>query len=77
MLYILALEPFLCQLKANLVLRCLTLPGSREVARYTAYADDVSVLITSSAEVEDGWLVGFYGISTFVGYLMPNPFLCK
>ena len=26
-----------------------------------------------------GWLVGwvFYGISTFVGYLMPNPFLCK
>ena len=23
------------------------------------------------------WLVGFYGISTFVGYLMPNPFLCK
>ena len=20
-----------------------------------------------------GWLVGFYGISTFVGYLMPNP----
>ena len=24
-----------------------------------------------------GWLVGFYGISTFVGYLMPNPFLYK
>ena len=23
------------------------------------------------------WLVGFYGISTFVGYLTPNPFLCK
>ena len=26
------------------------------------------------------WLVGllgFYGISTFVGYLMQNPFLCK
>ena len=21
-----------------------------------------------------GWLVGFYGISTFVGYLAPNPF---
>ena len=21
-----------------------------------------------------GWLVGFYGISTFAGYLMPNPF---
>ena len=24
-----------------------------------------------------GWFVGFYGISTLVGYLMPNPFLCK
>ena len=23
------------------------------------------------------WLVGSYGISTFVGYLMPNPFLSK
>ena len=23
------------------------------------------------------WLFGFYGISNFVGYLMPNPFLCK
>ena len=27
---------------------------------------------------QDGlvWFVGFYGISTFVGYLTPNPFLC-
>ena len=24
-----------------------------------------------------GWLFGFYGISTFVGYLMPNPFFMK
>ena len=23
------------------------------------------------------WLFGFYGILTFVGYLMPNPFLYK
>ncbi len=23
------------------------------------------------------WFVGFYGISTFVGYLMPNPFVFK
>ena len=23
------------------------------------------------------WLLGFYGIPTFVGYLMPNPFLYK
>ena len=26
-------------------------------------------------KVRVGWLVGFYGISTFVGYLTPNPFL--
>ena len=24
-----------------------------------------------------GWLFGFYGRSIFVGYLTPNPFLCK
>ena len=24
-----------------------------------------------------GWLFGFYGISIFVGYLTPNPFLYK
>ena len=53
MLYILALEPFLCKLKVNRVLSGLTLPGASEVARYTAYADDVSVLVTSSAEVEE------------------------
>ena len=27
--------------------------------------------------VKIGWLFGFYGISIFVGYLMPNPFLYK
>ena len=53
MLYILVLEPFLRRIKANPVLRGLTLPGTSEVARYTAYADDVSVLVTSSAEVEE------------------------
>ena len=53
MLYILALEPFLHKLKEYLALHCLTLPGSSEVARYTAYADVVSVLIMSSAEVEE------------------------
>ena len=53
MLYILALEPFLRKLKANLALRGLTLLGSSEVARYTAYADDISVLVTSSAEMKE------------------------
>ena len=28
-------------------------------------------------EKNDGWLFGFYGISTFVGDLMPNSFLYK
>ena len=23
------------------------------------------------------WFGGFYGISTFIGYLMPNPLSCK
>ena len=23
------------------------------------------------------WFIGFYGISTFVGYLTPNPFLFR
>ena len=53
MLYILALEPFLRKLKANPSLRGLTLPGASEAARYTAYADDVSALVTSSGEVEE------------------------
>ena len=30
-----------------------------------------------SAEKQPVWLFGFYGISTFVGYLIPNPFLYK
>ena len=39
-------------------------------------------LILTEAEVSyvvsnEGWLVEFYGISTFVGYLTPNPFLSK
>ena len=52
-LYILALEPFLCKLEANPALRGLMSPGSSEVARYTAYADIVCVLVTSSAEVDE------------------------
>ena len=34
-------------------------------------------LINQNLEDEGCWLVGFYGISIFVGYLMPNPFLYK
>ena len=51
MLYVLALELFLRELKVNPVLRDLISPYSTEVARYTAYPDGVSVLVTRSAEV--------------------------
>ena len=27
--------------------------------------------------LDTNWVFGFYGLSTFVGYLMPNPFLYK
>ena len=33
--------------------------------------------IKEACTLENRWLVGFYGISTFVGYLTPNPFLYK
>ena len=35
------------------------------------------IYIYREREREMVWFGGFYGISTFVGYLMPNPFLCK
>ena len=31
----------------------------------------------SQTELVVGWLFGFYGILTFVGYLTSNPFLLK
>ena len=52
MVYILAVEPFLRKLKETPALCGPMLPGSSEVARYTAYSDDVSALVTSSAVVE-------------------------
>ena len=36
-----------------------------------------NVYVCTYKQFNHGWLVGFYGISTFVGYLMPNPFLYK
>ena len=51
MLYILALESFLHELKANPVLHGLMLPDSTEVVRYTAYTDDITMLVMSSAKV--------------------------
>ena len=33
------------------------------------------MFVVTVSIIKVGWFVGFYGISTFVGYLMPNPFL--
>jgi len=52
LLYILALEPFLCKLRANPVLCGVTLTGAVNTVKYTAYADDVTIFVTSRAEAE-------------------------
>ena len=51
MLYVLAIEPFLRKLRVNPVLRGITLPGADAQVKYSAYADDVTVLVTSNAEI--------------------------
>ena len=42
---------------------------------YGSYWKGTSKTLNSNTHV--CLFVGFYGISTFVGYLMPNPFSCK
>ena len=51
----------------------------RDSVKLKRYKDRNSTLEENLLEINgfsplDGWLVGFYGISTFAGYLMPNPF---
>ena len=43
------------------------------------YLAKVLIYVTSDVKTWFGlvWFVWFYGISTFVGYLTPNPFLCE
>ena len=53
MLYVLAMEPFLRKLMVNSVLRGLKLPGSTISARFTTYANDFHVLVTSNAKMEE------------------------
>ena len=55
-----------------------------EVARKTMieYLLETKIIKMNSYQKEYNrlnWfgLVWFYGISTFIGYLTPNPFLCK
>lgn len=49
----LALKTFLCRLRVNLVLSGIMLTGTTNLARYTTYADDFSMLVTSSAEIDE------------------------
>ena len=52
MLYVLVLEFFFRNLRVSLILSRHILPSPTISARYSSYADDVSVLVTSSAKVE-------------------------
>lgn len=51
-LYVLALEPFFCRIKANPIIRGIILPGATISAKYTTYADDVSTLVMSNAQMD-------------------------
>ena len=48
--YVFAFKHFLRKLRANPALRDIIPPGA---TRYSAYADDVSILVKSSAKVEE------------------------
>ena len=81
MLYILSLEPFLRKLKANPALRGPTLPAPSEVARYTAYADDVSMLVTryeavTGAKVNREKSVGLQ-LGSWKGCALSVPFIWR
>ena len=45
---------------------------------YSHHFSEISTVSINTIDL-DGlvWFLGFYGISTYVGYLTPNPFLCK
>ncbi len=48
-------------------------PGKEERG-ITSVEDCVEYAPKSKRKRLVGWFIGFYGISTFVGYLTPNPF---
>ena len=53
--------------------------GMRGQFQKRVKSDREGIYIREGSKSEElvGWLVGFYGISTFVCYLMLNPFLYK
>ena len=56
-------------LRSTRILRRVLETGKKLDVAQTSLKDDQLLLLC--------WLVVFYGISIFVGYLMPNPFLYK
>ena len=50
MLYILALEPFLCKLRVDPIVHIFTLSDASLAATHSEYAEDTSVLVMSCAE---------------------------
>ena len=52
-MYVLLLETFLRKLRANPVPCGFELPGALIMVKYSANADDVSVLVTNNAEIEE------------------------
>ena len=55
------------------VFKWLILNKTSSLGSNTGNHLEVSVL----AKIENSWLIGFYGISTLVGFLTRNPFLYK
>lgn len=53
LLYVLALEPFLCWVRGNPVLGAIMLPGANKLASYSTYTDSVSMPVMSSAELKE------------------------
>ena len=60
----------------SLTSRHKIIPGRKILSTLLLVLQPISCQNSKIGRCEVGWL-GFYGISTFVGYLTPNPFLCK
>ena len=56
---------------------CPTLDHHHGGMYYKCDVTFVYILLLCKKSVCTIWFVGFYGISTLVGYLKPNPFLYK
>ena len=59
-------------------MKIIRIKKSKAYEENSSYYNSYKVeLVFSTSHYDVGWLFEFYGISTFVGYLMPNQFLYK